>query len=159
MPWLIRLPWEQRDEPPPSCDVGRDAIGVVDLELPAFPAGGEEQAPDEPLEDFAERLLLRFLRLCENPRTRHRTLALVKGSVSGGRRGRRFYALLNRVVVHPFARAAGVRTSALRVELVASQLTGVAMMRYVLEVEPIASAPVEDLAHEMAPSLRAALQC
>ena len=68
-----------------------------------------------------------------------------------------FYALVNRLVVNPVARSMGVQTSAVRLELVGSQLIGLAMLRYVLEVEPIASLEVDDLVPLMAPPLRAAL--
>ncbi len=107
--------------------------------------------------DFTERLLRRFLLLCENPRTQRRALALVRGSVSNARAGRRFYALVNRVVLNPVARAMGIETSAVRMELVGSQLIGLAMIRYVLKVEPIASLSVDDLVPLMAPPLRQAL--
>jgi hypothetical protein len=110
-----------------------------------------------PSPDFTERLLRRFLLVCESPRTRRRALALVRGSVSNARAGRRFYALVNRIVVNPVARGMGVETSAIRLELVGSQLIGLAMLRYVLEVEPIASLDVDELVPLMAPPLRAAL--
>ena len=107
--------------------------------------------------DFAERLLRRFLLLCENPRTQERALALVRGSVSNARAGRAFYALVNRVVVNPVAKTMGIKSSAVRMELVGSQLIGMAMLRYVLKVEPIASLDVDELVKLMAPPLRAAL--
>ena len=107
--------------------------------------------------DFTERLLRRFLLVCESPRTQRRTLALVQGSVSNARAGRAFYALVNRIVVNPVARAMGVQSSAVRMELVGSQLIGLAMIRYVLKVEPIASLDVDELVQLMAPPLRAAL--
>ena len=114
-----------------------------------------EALPSPP--DFTERLLRRFLLVCESPRTRRRALALVRGSVSNARAGRRFYALVNRVVLNPVARAMGVETSAIRLELVGSQLIGLAMIRYVLKVEPIASLSVDELVPLMAPPLRSAL--
>ena len=52
---------------------------------------------------------------------------------------------------NPAARATGVQASAMRLELVGAQLIGLAMMRYVLKVEPVASAPVDDLSPLMAP--------
>jgi hypothetical protein len=107
--------------------------------------------------DFTERLLRRFLLLCESPRTQRRVLALVRGSVSNARAGRRFYALVNRVVLNPVARAMGVEASAIRMELVGSQLIGLAMIRYVLKVEPIASLSVDELVPLMAPPLRQAM--
>ncbi len=51
----------------------------------------------------------------------------------------------------------GVETSAIRMELVGSQLIGLAMLRYVLKVEPIASLDIDDLVPLMAPPLRQAL--
>lgn len=107
--------------------------------------------------DFSERLLRRFLRLCENPRTRGRMLGLVRASVDHTG-GVRFYAMLNKTVLSPVARISGVRTSSLCWEIVASQLVGIAMMRYVLEVEPIASADVDTVVAQMAPALRAVLK-
>ena len=84
-------------------------------------------------------------------------LALVKGSVSNGRAGKRLYALINKVVLSPVARTMGVETSAVRLELVGAQLIGLAMIRYVLKVEPIASLDIDDLVPLMAPPLRQAL--
>jgi hypothetical protein len=107
--------------------------------------------------DLTERLLRRFLLLCESPRTQRRVLALVQGSVSNVGAGQRFYALVNRLILSPILRAAGVQTSAVRVELVGAQLVGLAMMRYVLKVEPIASLDVDDLVPMMAPALRQTL--
>ena len=53
--------------------------------------------------------------------------------------GRRFYGVVNRLVVNPVARAMGIEASATRLEIIGSQLVGLAMLRYVLEVEPMAS--------------------
>ncbi len=107
--------------------------------------------------DFAERAVRRFLLLCESPRTQRRVLALVRGSVSNAGAGRRFYALVNRLVLNPVARASGVNASAVRLELVGSQLIGLAMIRYVLKVEPIASLDIDELVPLVTPPLRQAL--
>jgi hypothetical protein len=107
--------------------------------------------------DLTERVLRRFLLLCESPRTQRRVLALVRGSVSNGRAGKRLYALVNKAVLNPVARSTGVETSAVRLELASAQLVGMAMMRYVLEVEPIASLDRDELVALMAPPLRQVL--
>lgn len=108
--------------------------------------------------DFSERLLRSFLGLCENPRTRQGMLRMVRSSVGSARAGRAFYQVLNRTVVNPAARATGVHASALRLELVCGQLVGLAMMRYVLQVEPVASAPADDIVRQFAPAIRATLR-
>jgi hypothetical protein len=108
--------------------------------------------------DFSERLLRSFLGLCENPRTRQGMLRMVRSSVGSARAGRAFYRVLNRTVVNPAARATGVHASALRFELVCGQLVGLAMMRYVLQVEPVASAPADEIVRQFAPAIRATLR-
>jgi len=108
--------------------------------------------------DFSERLLRTFLGLCESPRTRHGMLRLVRASVGSARAGRAFYRVLNSTVVNPVARATGVHASALRLELVGAQLVGLAMMRYVLRVEPVASASVDEIVRQFAPAIRATLK-
>lgn len=108
--------------------------------------------------DFSDRLLRSFLGLCENPRTRHGMLRMVRASVGSARAGRAFYRVLGRTVVNPAARATGVHASAMRYELVCGQLVGLAMMRYVLHVEPVASASVEEIVRQFAPAIRATLK-
>ena len=108
--------------------------------------------------DFSERLLRSFLGLCENPRTRHGMLRMVRASVGSARAGRALYRVIGRTVLNPAARATGVHASALRYELVCGQLVGLAMMRYVLHVEPVASAPVDEIVRQFAPAIRATLK-
>lgn len=112
----------------------------------------------DPEADFAVRLLRNFLGLCENPRTRQHMLRMVRASVASARAGQAFYRVLNRSVVNPAARATGIHASALRIELVSSQLIGLAMMRYVLQLEPVASTPAEEIVRQFAPAIRATLQ-
>ena len=108
--------------------------------------------------DFSVRLLRRFLGLCENPRTRSGMLRMIRASVGSARAGQAFYKVLNRSVVNPVAKATGVHASAMRIELVCSQLVGLAMMRYVLHLEPVASAPAEDIVRRFAPAIRATMK-
>jgi hypothetical protein len=112
----------------------------------------------DPEADFSVRLLRNFLGLCENPRTRQHMIRMVRGSVGSARAGQAFYRVLNRSVVNPAARATGFHASALRIELVCGQLVGLAMMRYVLQVEPVASIDAEDIVRQFAPAIRATLQ-
>jgi hypothetical protein len=108
--------------------------------------------------DVSNRLLRSFLGLCENPRTRQGMLRMVRASVGSARSGRALYRVVNRTVVNPAARATGVHASALRYELVCGQLVGLAMMRYVLQVEPVASASVDEIVRQFAPAIRATLK-
>lgn len=115
-----------------------------------------EELLDRP--DTAVRLLNRFLALCENPRTSERMLNLVKSSLEHEGSGRRFYLMFNTMVLSPVMRLGGLKGSALRGELVASQLVGLAMMRYVIKVEPVCSLEREVVVEMMAPAIRATLR-
>ena len=143
-------------------DTGLDAIGVVDLVgrdlVEPDRASDADPDPGPKSDDFAERLVRRYLRQLENEKTRARMLRLLRSSFSSARQGRVFYKVLAATVVNPVARAAGLHASAMRWELVLGQLNGMAIMRYVLKVEPLASAPAEDVVAQLAPAIRATLK-
>ena len=113
---------------------------------------------DDSATDFSIRLLRTFLGLCENPRSRQRMLRMVRSSVGSGGADRALYRMLNRTVVTPTAKATGINASALRYELVCGQLVGLAMMRYVLQVEPVASTSTDEIIRVFAPAIRATLK-
>lgn len=112
----------------------------------------------DPVDDFAEVLLRRFLLLCENPRTRERMLKMVRGASGSARAGRRLYRLINRVVLHPVMGRTPVSASSIRWELAASQLVGIATLRYVVRLEPMASLPVDEVVAIAAPALATVLR-
>lgn len=114
----------------------------------------------DPTEDLAIRLLRRFLLLCEHPRTRQRMLQMVRQSTRLGPGAPRLYGWINRAVLNPRFQPLVERRamSAMKAELVASQLIGLAMTRYVLKIEPLASASVDDVVRMAAPAIAAALQ-
>lgn len=116
-----------------------------------------ESAPDGP-EDFSDRLVRRWIDLCENPRTSERLLKLIKVALASRKTGRRVYAMISRIVVNPISRSAGVPTSAAKIELVVAQLAGMAALRYILKIEPLASMDREALARQFTPAIRATLK-
>jgi len=62
---------------------------------------------------------------------------------------------------HRFHAAASTRridAAATKFELVAAQLAGVAVLRYVTRMEPVASMPVDELAAMMGPAVQAILR-
>jgi hypothetical protein len=109
-------------------------------------------------DDFAERITRRFLKLCENPRTQRVVIGFVQSTLEGEVRSQRLYKYLNRMVFAPLAGPAGMHVSTVRFQLVASTLAGLAMMRYVVKLEPLASMTVDELVPVLAPAVRGALQ-
>jgi AcrR family transcriptional regulator len=104
------------------------------------------------------RLARTFFEYWEDPTTGAALAALMRSAMTHAESA----ALLSEFVAHElFARLVGLvdgPDATLRVELAAGQLVGVALLRYILRVEPLASAPIEDLVRWLAPALDVHLQ-
>jgi hypothetical protein len=105
-----------------------------------------------------ERIARRFFELCENPRTRERVMQAVRSSADSAVGGRLLVALLSRTVMTPLLRSRRVDGLATRTELVAAQLGGIAVLRYVTRMEPVASMTVDDLVALVGPTIQTTLE-
>lgn len=114
-------------------------------------------APPAPRPTTGDRIARRFFELCENPRTRERVMSTVRASADSAVGGRLLVALLSRTVLTPLLRSRRVDGLATKTELVAAQLGGIAVLRYVTRMEPVASMPVEDLVTLVGPTVQATL--
>jgi AcrR family transcriptional regulator len=101
--------------------------------------------------DTGERLTRFFLGLWEKPATREPLLAIVRSAVNNETAARIFRGMVTRSLLARFAAGLDVPDARLRVELAASQLVGVVMLRYVIKVEPLASEEAETLIGRLAP--------
>ena len=81
----------------------------------------------------------------------------LRSSANSAVGGRLLVALLSRTVLTPLLRSRRVDATAAKVELVAAQLGGIAVLRYVTRMEPVASMPVDDLVALVGPTLQATL--
>lgn len=109
-------------------------------------------------EDLAIQLVRRFLVLCEHPRTRDRMLRIVERSPRLGTEAPRVLRWLNRALLRPRVRRRTRPMSAMKWELVASQLFALGTMRYLVKLEPMASADREDVVAMAAPGVLAVLR-
>jgi hypothetical protein len=94
-----------------------------------------------------------FFSVWEDETARLPLLALVRGVFEpGGQRLLRDGVM--RVVFGPVAMGLELDEPERRMSLVASQMAGLVMVRYVLEAEPLASAPVDQLVATYAPVIQ-----
>lgn len=102
---------------------------------------------------LGERLARVFLQQWEDPATRGSLLAVLRGALTHEESA----TLLRRFLRDQlFRRLAHVLEGAdrdLRVELAAAHLLGVAIVRHLLRLEPLASASVDDLVTRLGPAL------
>ncbi|MFE9771534.1 TetR family transcriptional regulator [Streptomyces sp. NPDC005931] len=104
-----------------------------------------------PVEDVGERLARMFFGLWENPVTRTPMLAIVRSAVNNETAAAVFRRLVATQLLRRIAVQLGLPDGELRAELAAAQLVGVAMIRYVIKVEPLASADAEQIITRVAP--------
>ncbi|MGC0384207.1 TetR family transcriptional regulator [Streptomyces sp. SAI-129] len=106
---------------------------------------------DGPLDEVGERLTRFILGLWENPASRTPLLAIVRSAVNNETAAAVFRRLIAAQVLSRVAAQVGLPDAELRVELAAAQLVGCAMLRYVIKVEPLASADPEQIVARLAP--------
>ncbi|MDH6702702.1 TetR family transcriptional regulator [Streptomyces sp. MAA16] len=106
---------------------------------------------DGPLDDVGERLTRFMFGVWENPVTRTPLLAIVRSAVNNEAAASVFRRLVVSQLLGKVAVRLGRPDGELRVELAAAQLVGCAMLRYVIQVEPLASVDVEQIIARVAP--------
>ncbi len=132
----------------------KQRLFVAAMELPVDVASVIARALDGPSDELGERIARYVLDLWDSPAMHQLMLGIVRSAatdpVAAG--------MLRRVLAEgPFlamARATDRPDADLRATLVGSQLVGLAMARYVVKVEPIASADLEVLARAIGPTLQ-----
>ncbi|MFE5191880.1 TetR family transcriptional regulator [Streptomyces sp. NPDC056628] len=104
-----------------------------------------------PLDDVGERMTRFLFGLWENPATRKPLLAIVRSAVTNEVAATVFRRLVASQLLRRIAGEIDAPDAELRAELAAAQLVGIAMMRYVIKIEPIASADLERIVARVAP--------
>ncbi|HCA87170.1 MAG TPA: TetR family transcriptional regulator [Streptomyces sp.] len=105
-------------------------------------------------EGVGERLARHFLGVWENPRTRAPLLAVVRSAVTHEAAAAVLRKFVLRRLLERVAAELEVPEPRLRAELAASQLVGIAILRYVVKVEPLADADIEVVIGMIAPTLQ-----
>ncbi|MER7979901.1 TetR family transcriptional regulator [Streptomyces sp. NPDC095817] len=113
--------------------------------------GAPDMIVEGPLDDVGERLTRFFFGVWENPTSRTPLLAIVRSAVNNDTAAAVFRRLLAAQLLRRIAARLDTPDAELRAELAAAQLVGVAMLRYVIKVEPLASADVERIVAGVAP--------
>ncbi|MFC8667267.1 MULTISPECIES: TetR/AcrR family transcriptional regulator [Streptomyces] len=110
-----------------------------------------------PLDGVGERLTRFFFGVWENPATRKALLAIIRSAVNNEVAATVFRRLISAQILRRVAAQLDTPDAELRAELAAAQLVGIAMLRYVIKVEPLASANPEQIIERVAPVIQAHL--
>lgn len=104
--------------------------------------------------NVGERLAAYFLSVWENPATRTSLLAVLRSAVTNETAADVLRGFVVRKLLLRVADELDLPDAALRAELAAAQMIGIALMRYVLKVEPLASASAEEIVGQAGPTLQ-----
>ena len=131
----------------------KDDLFVAALELPVDPRVALAPVFEGGVDGAGERLLRVFLSVWDDEESRLPLLGLVRGIVdpTGQQLVRDGFL---RMVLGPVGQALGLDDADRRMTLVASQLVGIVVLRYLLRVEPLASMPADLVVATYAPTLQ-----
>lgn len=104
-----------------------------------------------PEELYGERLVRSVLTLWERPAVRPAATALLRTAVGTGTGASMVRSFLKRELLGQLARALPAPDADLRASLAASQMAGLLMLRFVMEIAPLSSAPIDEVVAAVGP--------
>jgi len=104
-----------------------------------------------PREEFVQALVYGYLQLVDSDASRNPVIALVRSAVSNERAATMLREFLTAELLPVIARFTRLPDARLRSALVIAHLMGIAMLRHVLRVEPIAKATPDEIARLAVP--------
>lgn len=131
----------------------KEGVFFEAVEFPIDPAEFIPRLIAPGIDGLGERLVLFFIDTWDSP-TGGPLLALIRSVVGNERAAELMRGFVSREVLGRLAEAIKLDRPQLRASLVASQLVGPAMLRYVIKVEAIAKASSQDLARWVGPSVQ-----
>lgn len=122
--------------------------------LPVSPASAADALLAGPAEELGERIVRFFLATWDAPEGRERIVALLRSASTHEDAARTLREFLAREVFGRVVAALGADRPDVRGSLVATQLLGLAMARYVLRMPAVADASADELVAWVAPSVQ-----
>ncbi|KQX45676.1 MULTISPECIES: TetR family transcriptional regulator [unclassified Streptomyces] len=132
----------------------KDEVFAASIEVSFEPATVVPAIVGGPREAIGERLARFFIGVWENPASRAPLLAVVRSALTHEAAAKVLRAFVLRRLLERIAAELDVPDPKFRAELAASHMIGIAIMRYVIQVEPLASADPEDIVTQVAPTLQ-----
>jgi AcrR family transcriptional regulator len=129
----------------------QSGLFVESLRLPVNPAQAIDSVLAEGTAGLGERLVRRFLQVWDNPVSGEPIISVLRSSAS---RPELLGEFVERQIVPRLASALEGPDAELRASAFASHVLGLAMARYVLRVEPLASAEPEQVVALIGPTLQ-----
>ena len=131
----------------------KEGIFLAAVDFPIDPAEALPPLLAPGLDGLGARLVGLFLEIWDSP-SGSPLLGVIRSVVSSERAAEVLRDFVSREVLGRLAEALELDQPQLRASLAASQLIGLAMLRYVVKLQPLASATPEELAAWLGPTLQ-----
>ncbi|HET6165552.1 MAG TPA: TetR family transcriptional regulator [Marmoricola sp.] len=131
----------------------KDELFMAALALPFDPREVLGPVVAQGADGAADRLLRVFLSIWDDPELQVPMIALARSLTDPSSRELMRDGFI-KVVIGPLAAGLGIDEPERRMPLVASQVMGLILMRYLLAVEPLASMPADELVATYAPTIQ-----
>ena len=131
----------------------KEGVFLAAMDFPIDPAEFIPRLVAPGLDGLGERLTRFFLDTWDSPSGRP-LLGLIRSVVGSESAAALMREFISREVLGRLAKALEVDQPQLRASLAASSLIGLAMLRYVVKVEPLASAPSAEVAGWVGPAIQ-----
>ncbi len=132
----------------------KDGLFAAVVELPLDPSRLVDDVLAGDMGGLGERLVARFLQVWDDPATGPTLVGLIRGATSHQPSADLLREFVGREILFRIASSVGDGDALLRANLCAAQLMGTALLRYVLRVEPLASADPAELYGWIGPTLQ-----
>ena len=132
-----------------KADLFAEAVGIPlrpDVDVPGILAG--------PRDEIGDRLIRYVLEAFEQPEVRRRGVMLLRTAIGSRLPTLVLAGFLSRELLSRVARRLDVDDADLRASLVASQIAGLLIARYVLRLPALAAAPIDELVSRLGPTLQ-----
>jgi AcrR family transcriptional regulator len=130
----------------------KEGMFAAAMRLPITPDAVISMLIEGPREEIGERLVRLLLTVTAAPETREPMIALIRSALTNEQAATMFREFISNALLFQVADRLGVPH--LRIEAAFGQMYGVIMARYVIKLEPMASADPEELVELLAPTIQ-----
>ncbi len=132
----------------------KEQLFAAAVRLPFAPGEVLAEALRAEPERVGEAIVRAALTAWEHPAARDAAMGLLRAAASNEQAAEMLRGFVRATILEPIARRIGAPDAPLRAALAASQVVGLALARYLVRVEPLASASPDELIRRVGPTLQ-----
>jgi len=132
----------------------KEKLFAAALQIPVEPGAVLRRVMAHDTADMGAAVVRTFLEAWEPPESRSPLVAMVRSAMTNETAMALVREYLGRRVFGPITQALGAPDAELRATLMGSQFIGLAMMRYIARIEPLASASVDQIVAAIGPTMQ-----